>query len=146
MKEIRLLEQNFALLSGYLARDTDVRFTQKGAAVCSFTVGVTRRYKDDASGEWKDDVAWVPVVVFGDAAERLKDRLKKGSPVHVEGRLRSSEFEDKASGQKRSKIEVVARRVQFLARASAAAGEAPAAQEEPPAEGNGKSSQEEVPF
>lgn len=144
MKEIRLLEQNLVLLSGYLARDTDVRFTQKGSAVCSFTVGVTRRYKDEAAGEWKDDVAWVPVVVFGDAAERLKDRLKKGSPVHVEGRLRSSEFEDKNSGQKRTKLEVVARRVQFLARA--AAGEAPAAHEEPAAEGHDKSSPEEVPF
>ena len=145
MKEIRLLEQNFTLLSGYLARDADVRFTQKGAAVCSFTLGVTRRYKDEASGEWKDDVAWIPVVVFGDAAERLKDKLKKGSPVHVEGRLRRSEFEDKNSGQKRTKVEVVARRVQFLAKAGSA-GEAPAAQEEPPVEGADKTSQEEVPF
>lgn len=141
MKEIRLLEQNFVLLSGYLARDPDVRFTQKGSAMCSFTLGVTRRYKDTASGEWKDEVSWIPVVVWGEAAERLKDKLKKGSPVHVEGRLRSEEYEDKA-GQKRSALKVVARRVQFLAKATGA--EAPAPAHEEPADS--KTDLEEVPF
>lgn len=142
MKEIRLLEQNLVLLSGYLARDPDVRFTQKGSAVCHFTVGVTRRYKDTASGEWKDDVAWVPVDIWGEAAERLKDKLKKGSPVHVEGRLRSREFEDK-SGQKRTVLEVVARRVQFLTKLSAGGGPAAATEA---AEDKTAMDLEEVPF
>lgn len=142
MKEIRLLEQNFVLLSGYLARDPDVRFTQKGSAMCAFTVGVTRRFKDTATGEWKDDVSWVPVVVWGEAAERLKDKLKKGSPVHVEGRLRSEEYEDK-SGQKRSALKVVARRVQFLAK-QAASGSTPV--QEPEDRAASDADLEEVPF
>lgn len=141
MKEIRLLEQNFVLLSGYLARDPDVRFTQKGSAMCSFTLGVTRRFKDAASGEWKEEVSWIPVVVWGEAAERLKDKLKKGSPVHVEGRLRSEEYEDK-TGQKRSALKVVARRVQFLAKMTAGEGRSPAP-EEPV---DSKTDLEEVPF
>lgn len=142
MKEIRLLEQNLVLLSGYLARDPDFRATQKGSTVCHFTVGVTRRFKDNASGEWKDEVCWVPVDVWGEAAERLKDRLKKGSPVHVEGRLRSREYEDKA-GQKRTVLEVVARRVQFLAKAS---GGAPARESAPQAAPGDEMDLEEVPF
>lgn len=144
MKEIRLLEQNVVLLSGYLARDPDVRFTQKGSAMCAFTLGVTRRYKDTVSGDWKDDVAWVPVVVWGEAAERLKDKLKKGSPVHVEGRLKSEEYEDK-SGQKRTALKVVARRVQFLTKLSAGSGPAAAGAAE---ESEDKTAMdlEEVPF
>lgn len=142
MKEIRLLEQNIVLLSGYLARDPDVRFTQKGSAMCAFTVGVTRRYQDTATGEWKDDVSWVPVVVWGPAAERLKDKLKKGSPVHVEGRLQSEQYEDK-TGQKRSALKVVARRVQFLAKS--APGAAPSGGAEEPGEKTAMDL-EEVPF
>ncbi|MEK7743635.1 MAG: single-stranded DNA-binding protein [Elusimicrobiota bacterium] len=145
MKEIRLLEQNFVLLSGYLARDPDVRFTQKGSAMCSFTLGVTRRFKDTASGEWKDEVSWIPVVVWGEAAERLKDKLKKGSPVHVEGRLRSEEYEDK-TGQKRSALKVVARRVQFLAKVTGSESPAspPSSAHEEPVDS--KTDLEEVPF
>ncbi|MFH1725107.1 MAG: single-stranded DNA-binding protein [Elusimicrobiota bacterium] len=142
MKDIRLPEQNLVLISGYLARDPDVRFTQKGTAICHFTVGVTRRFKDNASGEWKDDTAWVPVDLFGEAADRLKDKLKKGCPVHVEGRLRNREYEDK-TGNTRKVLDVVARRVQFLAKLPAGGGETPQ-----PGGGGAKADPdlEEVPF
>lgn len=150
MKEIRLLEQNIVLVSGYLARDPDYRTTAGGTSMCRFTVGVTRRFRDKATGEWKDDVAWVPVTVWREAADRLRDRLKKGSPVHVEGRLRSSSYEDKASGQKRTSLEVVANRVQFLAKAGgegAVPGAPPSSEEPVPAEGpDDKTDLEEVPF
>ncbi len=137
MKDIRLLEQNFVLLSGYLAFEPDNRVTAGGTALCSFKMGVTRRYKNNKTGEWTDDTSWVPVEVWGEAAERLKDKLKKGSPVHVEGRLKSEEYEDK-QGQKRKAIKVVARRVQFLAKLGPSASSPSAA----------KSTQidEEVPF
>lgn len=125
------------LLSGRLAFDPDNRVTGGGTALCSFRIAVNRRYKDTKTGEWKDDTAWVPVEVWGEAADRLKDKLKKGSPVHVEGRLKSEEFEDK-SGQKRRALKVVARRVQFLAKADA----------EGPSSSGGASNAdlEEVPF
>jgi single-strand DNA-binding protein len=85
------------------------------------------------------------VVVWGEAAERLKDKLKKGSPVHVEGRLRSEEYEDK-TGQKRSALKVVARRVQFLAKmtGSESPGPSPSPAHEEPVDS--KTDLEEVPF
>ena len=150
---LRLPEQNQVFLVGRLTRDPEVRYTQKGQAVCHFDVAVNRRYRDSATGEWKDDVTYVPVVVWREVAERCKERLKKGSPVQVEGRLRGREYEDK-SGQKRRLLEVDARRVQFLAAASPAAlpgSEASDAlkSENPPASESEEvrsESEEEVPF
>ncbi|MFC1679058.1 single-stranded DNA-binding protein [Elusimicrobiota bacterium] len=141
MKEIRLLQQNIALISGYLGRDADFSSTASGTTKCFFSVGVTRRFKDKSSGEWKDDTSWVPVVVWGEAADRLRDKLKKGSPVHVEGRLKSRQWEDK-SGQKRSALEIVAQRVQYLAKIGGGGGA--------PSQGPGgeqpETDLEEVPF
>ncbi|MBI3293039.1 MAG: single-stranded DNA-binding protein [Elusimicrobia bacterium] len=101
-------------LVGRLTRDPELRYTPKGQALCRFDLAVNRRYKD-ATGEWRDDTAFVPVVVWRETAERCRDRLKKGSPVYVEGRLRSRNWETK-DGQKRSGLEVDALRVQFLER------------------------------
>ena len=117
MSSVKLPEQNHVLLAGRLTRDPDLRFTQKGQAFCRFDLAVNRRYKDQTSGEWKDDVTFVPVVAWGPMAERCKEKIKKGSPVHVEGRLAASEYTDK-TGQKRKSMQVVARRIQFLAMAS----------------------------
>lgn len=113
MRELRLLEQNVVYLAGNVGRDPDFKVTSSGTHLCTFRLGVGRRFKDMKSGEWKDDTTWVTVDVWRDAAERLKDRLKKGSAVHIEGRLKSEEYEDK-QGQKRSVLKVVARRVQVL--------------------------------
>ena len=151
---IRLPEQNQVTLTGRLTRDTEFMVTQSGVAKCWFSLAVNRRYRDKVSGEWKDDTAFVPVVVWRDAAQRCKEKLKKGSPVHIEGRLRSRKFDDKASGAQRTVVEVEARRVQFLAAASAgpdaphaSGAEAPAAAH--PGEGEtsaGEAEIEEAPF
>lgn len=120
--QFRLPEMNLVFLTGRLTRDPDNRMTQRGQAICGFDIAVNRRYMDNASGEWKDEVSYVPVTVFGDAAERAKDRLKKGVPVLVEGRLTMSEFVDK-SGQTRKVLRVTGRRVQVLQSADAMARE-----------------------
>lgn len=112
--QIRLPEQNQVLLVGRLTRDPNVATTQKGQAVCRFDIAVNRRYMDASTNEWKDDTVFVPVVVWGAAAERCKDRVKKGTPVHVEGRLTSSEYTDKTTGQTRKSLQVTARRLQIL--------------------------------
>ncbi|OGS11124.1 MAG: hypothetical protein A2234_00500 [Elusimicrobia bacterium RIFOXYA2_FULL_58_8] len=119
--DIRIPEQNCVFIAGRLTRDPELRFTQKGQGVSFFDVAVNRRYRDLATGEWKDDTVFVPVTVWGQVAERCKEKLKKGSPVHVEGRLASTEYTDKA-GQKRKMMKVTARRVQFLAYATPAEG------------------------
>lgn len=147
MTGVRLPEQNQVVLTGRLTRDPELRFTQKGTAMCRFRLAVNRRYKDPAGGEWKDDTTFVPVVVWREAAERCGQKLKKGTPVHVEGRLRSYDFEDKENpGKKRSLLEVEARRVQFLAQ-SEGAGAAPQSEgrSEEPA-GSETADIEEVPF
>jgi single-strand DNA-binding protein len=109
---LRLLQLNDVRLVGRLTRDPELRFTAKGAAVCRMDLAVNRRYKD-GTGEWKDDTSFIPVVVWREAGQRCGERLKKGSPVYVEGRLKSKTWETK-EGQKRSGIEVESLRVQFL--------------------------------
>ncbi|MBI4057128.1 MAG: single-stranded DNA-binding protein [Elusimicrobia bacterium] len=117
MTGLKLPEQNQVLLIGRLTQDPELRFTNNHTPVCSFRLAMNRRYKDTSSGEWKEEATFVPIVVWRNAAERCKEKLKKGSPVQVEGRLRSREYEDK-TGQKRGVLEVEARRIQFLAAAS----------------------------
>ena len=124
---IRIPEQNLVIIAGRLTRDPDLRYTQKGMGVCSFDVAVNRRYKDLANGEWKDDTTFVPVTAWGPMGEKCKERGRKGTPVHVEGRLSNSEYTDK-TGQKRKVMRVVARRVQFLAAAEEAPGAPEAAE------------------
>ena len=113
MANLRLHSLNDVKLVGRLTRDPELRFTTQGTPVCRFRLAVGRRYKDRQSGEWKDDVAFVPCTVWRESAERCGQRLKKGSPVFVEGRLRSRDWETK-EGQKRFELEVDINRVQFL--------------------------------
>ncbi len=146
--DIRIPEQNCVFIAGRLTRDPELRFTQKAQGVSSFDVAVNRRYKDAVTGEWKDDTTFVPVTVWGPMAERCKEKLKKGSPVFVEGRLTDSEYTDK-TGQKRKSMKVTARRVQFLAYGGAAAegGETVRHDAQPGTEPKGDvSGIDEVPF
>lgn len=112
--QIRLPEQNIVLLVGRLTRDPNVSFTQKGQAVCRCDIAVNRRYLDKTTNEWKEEAVFVPIVIWGAAAERCKDRVKKGTPISVEGRLTSSEYTDKTTGQTRRSLQVTANRVQVL--------------------------------
>lgn len=145
---LRLPEQNSITLVGRLTRDPEVRFTAKGDPVCSFDLAVNRRYKS-VSGEWKDDTTFIGIVVWGEMAKRCGDRLKKGAPVHVEGRLQSRQWETK-DGQKRTTIEVNARRVQFLFKAEAGqepvAVGAKAVADDAPAEAAAQPDEDEIPF
>lgn len=111
---LRLPEQNSVILVGRLTRDPDLRRTSTGKAVCSFDIAMSRRMKDATTGQWKDaDPTFVPIVVWGDQAERCSERLKKGFPVHVEGRLQTNKWEGN-DGVKKSRLEVIASRIQFL--------------------------------
>ena len=146
---IKIPEQNQVIITGRLTRDPQTAYTQKGSSVCYFDIAANRRYKDNATQEWKDDVTYVPVVAWGPMADRCKEKLKKGSPVHVEGRLASSEYTDK-KGEKRKSLKIVAKRVQFLATAPKEES-APDAQEgsegvEEAGEKASESGIDEVPF
>jgi single-strand DNA-binding protein len=102
------------MLVGRLTRDPEVRRTGSGKAVCSFDIAIGKRMKDPVSGEWKDaDPVFVPIIVWNEQGERCGERLKKGSPVHVEGKLHTNKWEAQ-DGTKKSRLEVIASRVQFL--------------------------------
>ena len=150
MTDIRIPEQNYSVICGRLTRDPEYRIVQSGSGYCFFDVAVNRRRKDAATGEWKDDVTYVPVTAWSPVAERCKERLKKGSPVYVEGHLAGSDYVDKA-GQKRRILKLAARRVQFLSVASSStAGDGAAAdageQSGPPAKESSSGGMEEVAF
>lgn len=113
MANLRLHSLNDVKLIGRLTRDPELRYTTGGTAVCHFRIAVSRSYKTPNSTEWKEEVAFVPCSVWRETAERVGQRLKKGSPVFVEGRLRSKEWTTK-EGQKRSELELDVMRIQFL--------------------------------
>ena len=89
--------------------------------MCPFRIAVSRSYKTPNSTEWKEEVAFVPCTVWRETAERCGQRLKKGSPVYVEGRLKSRDWQTK-EGQKRTDLEVDVLKIQFLEMAGDAAG------------------------
>lgn len=107
-------QQNSVILVGRLTRDPELKRTTTSKSVCRFDIAMSRRFKDQVTGEWKDsDPTFVPIIVWGDQAERCAERLKKGIPVYVEGRLQTSSWQS-TDGSKRSRLEVVASRIQFL--------------------------------
>ena len=103
---------NRVILTGYLGKDPE---TQPAGAttVTKFSVAVTDRWKDGA-GEKQDRTNWLSIVVWNGNGENVAQYLKKGSHVLIEGSLRVSEWDDKDSGQKRSRTEVHASQVIFL--------------------------------
>jgi single-strand DNA-binding protein len=116
---------NKVLLMGNLTRDPEIRYTPKGTAVAELGVAVNRVYSTD-NGERREETTFVDVTVWGRQAETASEYLKKGRPVFVEGRLQMDTWEDKQSGQKRSKLKVVADQVTFLgARSEGGEGGAP---------------------
>lgn len=113
MNPLRLGYLNSVQLIGRLVADPELRYTQKGAPVCDFRIASSRRYKNRETGEPQEETLFINVVAWRRQAELANDFLKKGSAVLIEGRLRSRQWETNA-GEKRSAIEVIARRIQFL--------------------------------
>ena len=106
---------NKVLLMGRLTRDPELRYTPGGAAVTDLGVAVNRAYKTN-DGESREETVFVDVTVWNRQAETCCQYLKKGRSVHVEGYLKMDTWDDKTTGEKRSKIKVQADHVQFLDR------------------------------
>lgn len=119
---------NKVILVGNLTRDPELRYTPKGMAIAKIGLAVNRNWTNEA-GEKKEEVTFVDVDAFGRQAETLAQYMKKGSPLLVEGRLKLDQWDDKQTGQKRSKLGVVVEGFQFLGggnREGGGGGEAPA--------------------
>lgn len=95
-----------AIITGNLTRDPELRTTPNGASVCSFSVAVNRTYRD-SNGEQKEDVSFIDCSAWGKLGEMINQYAKKGSGVLVSGRLDQRSWEDKTTGQKRSRVEIV---------------------------------------
>lgn len=151
---------NKVILVGNLTRDPELRYTPKGTAIAKIGVAVNRVWTNEA-GEKKEEVTFVDVDVFGRTAENVGQYMRKGRPILIEGRLRLDQWDDKQTGQKKSKLGVVAETVQFLGSApgggegGSAPAAAPRAQRPAPAaaapageplEGDGPPESDDVPF
>ena len=104
---------NKVMLMGNLTRDPEVRYTPKGTALATIGLAVNRTWTTDG-GEKKEEVTFVDVEVWGRQAETIGQYLSKGRPLLVEGRLKLDQWDDKESGQKRSKLTIVYETFQFL--------------------------------
>jgi single-strand DNA-binding protein len=104
---------NKVILLGNLTRDPEIRYTPKGTAVTEIGLAVNRVYTAE-NNEKREEVTYVDVTLWGRTAEIASEYLKKGRPVFIEGRLQLDTWEDKQSGQKRSKLKVVGEALQLL--------------------------------
>ncbi len=107
------LNLNHIVLAGHLTRDPELRQINADRVVANTGIAINRRWKD-ANGEQHEDTTFVELEAWGRTAELMGQYLKKGSPAYIEGRLRLDSWDDKESGQKRTKMKVVAETVQFL--------------------------------
>lgn len=96
---------NKVILVGHLGKDAETRFTPSGVACTNFTLATNRRWKDDQTGEWKEETDWHSIVLW--RSENLANYLTKGKQVYVEGRLQTRSYDDK-EGKKVYRTEVVA--------------------------------------
>ncbi len=104
---------NKVILMGNLTRDPELRQTQSGTSVCRFAIAVNRSYNSQ-DGSSRDETCFVEIDCFGKSAENIAKFFSKGKPILVEGRLRQDSWEDKQSGQKRTKLMVVLERFEFV--------------------------------
>lgn len=102
-----------AIVAGNVTRDPEMRTTGSGSQVCSFAIAVNRSYKD-SSGAQQDQVSYLDCVAWGKSAELISQYVRKGSALLVSGRLEQRSWDDKNSGQKRSRTEIVIEDFSFI--------------------------------
>ncbi len=120
MTELKFPFINTVIISGRLTRAVDLRVTPGGSPVCNFSIANSRYFKDNKSETgFSERTTFINVVVWGDMAERLHKILYKGAPVIIEGMLEENRWEDRNTGQKRSRIEIRAQRVHLLSKTGA---------------------------
>ena len=116
---------NRVILVGNLTRDPELSYTPSNTAICKFGMATNRKWRDP-QGEMREEVCFVDCTAFGRQAETLNQYMRKGRPLLVEGRLQFSQWTNQ-EGQKRSKLEVVAERFQFMGGREDGEGGRPAA-------------------
>jgi single-strand DNA-binding protein len=113
---------NKVILIGNLGKDPEVKYTQAGMAVARFSLATSDRVKDK-DGNWQDRTEWHNLVAFQRTAEIAAEYLKKGGKVYIEGRLHSDSWDDKETGQKKYKTEIIVNDLVLLGGRDASGGE-----------------------
>ena len=125
---------NKVILVGNITRDPELRYTPSGTAIAKLSLAVNRSWRTE-TGETREEVTFVDVDAFGKQAETIGQYLRKGRPILVEGRLKMDQWEDKQTGQKRSRLGVVLEVFRFLDSSQGRGeGGAPPAASAPPAQ------------
>ncbi len=104
---------NKVQLMGNITRDPEVRYTPKGTAVTDIGLAINRNYSTD-DGDRREETTFVDITFWGRQAEVIGEYMKKGRPLYVEGRLQLDQWEDKNTGQQRSRLKVIGDNFQFL--------------------------------
>jgi len=149
---------NRVLLIGNLTRDPEIRYTPKGTAVAEIGIAVNRVFSGE-DGEKREEVTFVDVTLWSRLAELAEQYLKKGRSVFIEGRLQLDSWDDKQTGQKRSRLRVIGENLQFLgarsegepggaggAPAPRRSGPAPAPRPNPPRDPDLDTEPDDIPF
>jgi len=113
---------NKVILIGNLGKDPEVKYTQGGMPVAKFSLATNERYKDK-DGQWQDRTEWHNIVAFQRLAQIVGEYLKKGGKCYIEGSLRTSSWDDKESGQKKYKTEIIANDLVLLSGRGEGGGE-----------------------
>ena len=145
---------NKVILVGNLGADPETRYMPSGDAIANIRLATTDKWKDKQSGEMKEATEWHRVSFFGRLAEIAGQYLKKGSPVYIEGRIRTRKWQDKETGADRYSTEIVAENMQLLggrqgmgdAPARESGGESRAPAKRAPAAGGFGDMDDDIPF
>ena len=105
---------NKVILMGRLTRDPELRYTQSNMGICKVGLAVNKRFKDSQSGEWREEATFIDITIFGKRGETFEKYHRKGSDAFIEGELRYDTWDDKNTGQKRSKLYVVGNNWEFI--------------------------------
>lgn len=104
---------NKVILVGNVGKEPEVKFAPSGTAIANFSIATTERFKDKG-GEWQDRTEWHNLVAYQRTAEIIRDYVKKGSKIYVEGRIQTRSWDDQASGQKRYRTEIIVNELVLL--------------------------------
>ncbi len=122
MSEIRMPNINNIMITGRLTRDPDIRFTKSNKIVVNFDIANNHMYHSIATDEWKKMTLFIRVSIYGNLADRVKERLHKGTPVYIEGRLQEDTWTT-ADNQQRKSYRIAGNRMQILEKMFEMAGE-----------------------
>jgi single stranded DNA-binding protein (ssb) len=139
---------NKVILVGNVGKDPEVKYTPSGVAVAKFTLATTERFKDN-SGEWQDRCEWHSVLAWQRLAEIVGEYVHKGTKLYLEGKLQTSSWEDRNSGERKYRTEIVAREIVLLgSRETSGDGSRSRAEEDldPVHTGEGDNVDSDIPF